>query len=165
MSERISIANLEKAAVLAALYNAAHPQGLGFLHYDATPMTSDEARKKYGSCDGYYDYLQGRVMKVDLSEDSFDPWLYDRDNGPGSAKRAIDALKNDGDTNPIETMVSHQLNTLDAAKEAKEATKESSGLVSESEGFATYKLGLGDFSEALQKPLQDVLGEEKEDEE
>lgn len=28
----ISIEGLDKAAVLAALYNASHPQGLGFVH-------------------------------------------------------------------------------------------------------------------------------------
>lgn len=44
----ISIAGLDKAAVLAALYNAARPQGLGFLQYDPTPMTKDEAQKILG---------------------------------------------------------------------------------------------------------------------
>jgi hypothetical protein len=28
-------------------------------------------------------------MKVDLSKDAFDPWLYDRDNGQGAAARAL----------------------------------------------------------------------------
>ena len=37
----------------------------------------------------YFDYLYGRVMKVDLSKDTFDPFLYDRDNGQGAAERAI----------------------------------------------------------------------------
>lgn len=31
-------------------------------------------------------------MKVDLSGDTFDPCLYDRENGEGSAKRAITAI-------------------------------------------------------------------------
>lgn len=37
----------------------------------------------------YFDYLQGRVMKVDLAGDELDPRLYDRDNGEGAARRAI----------------------------------------------------------------------------
>ena len=41
----------------------------------------------------YFDYLYGRIMKVDLSRDYFDPRLYDRDNGPGAAERAIQRLK------------------------------------------------------------------------
>lgn len=41
----------------------------------------------------YFDYLNGKVMKVDLGQDEFDPRLYDRDNGEGAAQRAIDNLK------------------------------------------------------------------------
>lgn len=32
---------LKKSAVLAALYNASKPQGLGFLHFDPVPMTTE----------------------------------------------------------------------------------------------------------------------------
>lgn len=156
MSELISIAGLDKASVLAALYNAAQPQGLGFLQYDPTPMSPHEARSQYGKCDDYYDYLRGRVMKVDLSKDSFDPWLYDRDNGSGAAKRVIDALKNTGETNPLESITNHHKNTVAAAKEIRDSTKECSGFVRP----GIYKLGIGDFSEELQKPLEDVLGED-----
>jgi hypothetical protein len=28
-------------------------------------------------------------MKIDLTGDSFDPFLYDRDNGEGAAERAL----------------------------------------------------------------------------
>ncbi len=40
----ISINGLDKAAVLAALYNASRPQGMGFMHYDPKPMEVEEAR-------------------------------------------------------------------------------------------------------------------------
>lgn len=43
----------------------------------------------------YFDYLYGRVMKVNITHDEFDPWLYDRDNGNGAAQRAIDNLRNE----------------------------------------------------------------------
>jgi hypothetical protein len=36
------------------------------------------------SHDKYFDYLKGRVMKIDLSGEMMDTWLYDRDNGQGS---------------------------------------------------------------------------------
>ena len=98
MSEKISIAGLDKGEVLAALYNSAKPQGLGVFHYDPAPMTAEEARSMYASIisadysDGsaYFDYVKGRVMKVELGGDEFDPWGYDRDNGQGSAQRAIE---------------------------------------------------------------------------
>lgn len=84
---------LKKPAVLAALYNASKPQGLGFLHFDPTPMTEKEAEKilENGT---YFDYLKGRIMKVDLSDDTcFEEFLYDRDNGNGAAQRAINRLR------------------------------------------------------------------------
>ena len=79
---------LKKSAVLAALYNDSKPQGLGFLHFDPAPMTEEEAEDLLKTS------TQGRVMKVDLSnDDSFEEWLYDRDNGNGAAQRAINKLR------------------------------------------------------------------------
>ena len=53
-------------------------------------MTVEEAEMHFNDADdGYFDYLNGRVMKIDLSEDMLDPWLYDRDNGEGAAARAL----------------------------------------------------------------------------
>ena len=53
----MNIQGLDKAAVLAALYNRARPQGMGFLHYDPKPMTVEEAQKIIWGGDGYFDYL------------------------------------------------------------------------------------------------------------
>jgi hypothetical protein len=90
----IDISGLDKAEVLAALYNAASPQGLGHLHFNPVPMTTEEARSLLAErVKPYFDYLHGRVMKVDLSSNELKPWLYDRDNGPGAAQRVIDALR------------------------------------------------------------------------
>lgn len=42
----------------------------------------------------YFDYLYGKIMKVDLkSDDGFEEWLYDCDNGVGAAQRTIDFLR------------------------------------------------------------------------
>jgi len=89
--DKISLIGLDKAEVLAALYNASKPQGLGFRHYDSKPMTSKEAGILLKQTTNF-DYVQGRIMKVDLSGDTFDPWLYDRDNGQGAAEKAIATL-------------------------------------------------------------------------
>lgn len=40
----------------------------------------------------HFDYFEGRVIKCDISGDTFDSTLYDRDNGEGSAQAAIDKL-------------------------------------------------------------------------
>ena len=41
----------------------------------------------------YFDYLHGRVLKVELSGDEFDERLYDRDCGEGAAQRAVDSIR------------------------------------------------------------------------
>lgn len=91
--DTIDISKLDKADVLAALYNASQPLGLGFLHYTSDDMTSDEARQlvEQAGEPPCFDYLKGRVMKVRLTDD-FWPGLYDRDNGAGAAARALQPL-------------------------------------------------------------------------
>ena len=91
-SGKIDISKLDKAEVLAALYNASQPLGMGFLQYDPTPMTAEVARPILEG-QTYFDYLKGRVMKIKLVGDEIDPWLYDRDNGQGAAAKAIDAIR------------------------------------------------------------------------
>jgi len=87
----IDISSLDKAEVLAALYNASKPQGMGFLHYTPEPMTRDEAAEQLKLTTDF-DYLRGRVMKVNIT-DNLDTMRYDRDNGQGAAERAISDLQ------------------------------------------------------------------------
>lgn len=89
----VGISNLDKAQVLAALYDASKPLGMGLLHFDPAPMSLTEASLLLdGSNSKYFGYVKGRVMKVDLSKSEFDPRLYDRDNGQGAAQAVIDKL-------------------------------------------------------------------------
>ncbi len=91
--DTVSTKGMNKADVLAALYNASKPQGLGILVHTPDAMTRERAQGILDTGDTDFDYLQGRVMKVDLTkDDSFNPWLYDRDNGEGAAFRAVSAL-------------------------------------------------------------------------
>ncbi len=89
----VDIKGLDKAEVLLALYEGSHVQGMGFLQ--AIPSyTLEQAKVDYEeSRDKYFDYHYGRVMKVDLSGDSFESALYDRDLGAGAAQRVIDNLR------------------------------------------------------------------------
>jgi hypothetical protein len=92
MQDTIDISNLSKAEVLAALYNASKPLGLGWLQATLQPMTTQEAQTILDQGQTYFDYLKGRVMKIDLSGDTLTPRLYDRDNGQGAAARALEQL-------------------------------------------------------------------------
>lgn len=88
----VNIQGLDKAEVLAALYNASKVQGLGFLQARPGNMTVEHARELLEDST-YFDYLYGRVMKIDLTSDKhFDERFYDRDNGPGAAQRVVDKL-------------------------------------------------------------------------
>lgn len=87
---KLSLEGLNKAQVLVALYNASKPQGLGRLHYNPMPMTEDQAAELLAQTT-YFDYIAGRVMKTNLSGNVLDTWGYDRDNGDGAAKRALEA--------------------------------------------------------------------------
>lgn len=89
----INIEGLKKADVLRVLYNGSKPLGFGILQFNNKPMTTEEADEILQSQTDF-DYLKGRVMKVDLSSDiEFEEWLYDRDNGEGEAKRLIDKIR------------------------------------------------------------------------
>ena len=81
--------DLTKAEVLCALYNNAKSQGLGLFLADKKEMEVAQAEELLKITTNF-DYIQGRVLKVDLSDDEgFEEWLYDRDNGKGSAQRAL----------------------------------------------------------------------------
>ena len=88
----MNISNYSKAQVLAALYNNSKPQGMGMLHFNPTPMTEAEAQEMLDDGQTYFDYVQGRVMKIDLSDDEMDTYLYNRDLGQGAAERVIAGL-------------------------------------------------------------------------
>lgn len=91
--EEINITDLDKAFVLAALYNNARPQGMGHLQYKPESMSPQEAQTILDTGQTYFDYLKGRVMKVQLKGNSFNPVLYDRDNGTGAAMVVIESLR------------------------------------------------------------------------
>ncbi len=88
MTTRIDISGKDKAEVLAALFNKAKPLGMGIIHYKDRMMPVEEARSLLEERT-YFDYVEGRVMKVDLSEAEFSQELYDRDNGQGAAENAL----------------------------------------------------------------------------
>lgn len=89
----VNIEGLKKADVLVALYNNSKPLGMGILQFRNEDMVTEEAEELLKQMT-YFDYLKGRVMKLDLSSDvEFSERLYDRDNGEGKAQSIINALR------------------------------------------------------------------------
>jgi hypothetical protein len=164
----VNIEGLDRAAVLAALYNAARPQGLGFLHYDPKPMTVEEAReilnKHAREGEIYVDYLYGRVMKVRISEkeDCIDPRLYDRDHGKGAAELVIESLRKTGDVNNPLIQALHKLGTEVALKILEHyINNPPETSVEEKGGMAVVHLGLSpELIEHLKKMIRKIKGGE-----
>lgn len=89
----VNIAGLDKAVLLVALYNASQQQGLGFLNpAGCQSLALADARAALAQS-SYFDYLNGRVMKVELSGDELNTWAYNRDNGPGAAEAVVTSLR------------------------------------------------------------------------
>jgi hypothetical protein len=92
----------------------------------------------------YFDYLKGRVMKVNLKGDILDATWYDRDIGNGAAKAIVDALR-----------VGHEppKSNLDLAKELDHMI--TNATPTKVDG-ATITLGIGDpeIIEALESRRQ-----------
>jgi hypothetical protein len=106
----VDIAGIDKAVLLAALVNGSSPMGMGFLQ-DRGGMTVDEAREwidngwdhDFHANNGtpgrnrgdrlYFDYVQGRPLKIDIGGDTADAWGFDRDHGKGALRRLVDEIK------------------------------------------------------------------------
>lgn len=150
----ISLKGLNKGKVLAALYNASHPQGLGILHFDPDPMTLEQAEfllKRQTD----FDYLKGRVLKVDLSGDEFDPWLYDRDNGEGAAAAAIESCQETDNVNSDAIRKAHSNGTLLSIAVIEPLLDQESSFKND-KNIASLNLGVGEFKEQLLKNIEKI---------
>ena len=96
MSEAIDISGIDKAELLAALYNNSRPMGMGFLRAKEGEMTVEQARAEIGNGDDhqrdfgqqiyrgslYFDYLHGRPLKSEIGGDTFNRILKDAFHRP-----------------------------------------------------------------------------------
>lgn len=88
----VSTKGLSKEEVLAALYNAADIHGSGFCHGTDRKMDYDWAKRELSNR-SWFDYIHGKIMKVDLfSDNGFEERSYDRYNSSETAQQAIDIL-------------------------------------------------------------------------
>ena len=152
VDKKLSLKGLDKAEVLAVLYNASKPLGMGFIHYDPKPMTRDEAKQLLDDGQTYFDYLKGRVMKVDLSGEELDVLGYDRDNGQGAAARAVDSLKLTRQTDSDLVRKVHASNTRDSARDVKRHLNDKTTYER-----GTMYLGLDDVAEPLNTGVDEGL--------
>lgn len=105
----IDVSDIKPAELLAALYNRSfvNPGGMGFLQDKPGDMTVVQAQEyldgkveddymgKPFESNGhrYFDYLNGRVMKVEINGATLRTELYDRDMGEGAAQSVVDTVR------------------------------------------------------------------------
>jgi hypothetical protein len=93
MTSMIDLTGLDKAEVLARLFNAAYPRNFRVMGNWVPEMTREEAAK-YLHQSRYFDYKQ--ELKIDLSGDTLDPSRYNELHGPGAAEKALAPLMKKG---------------------------------------------------------------------
>lgn len=93
MSDTIDVSDIPPTMLLTELYANAQVQGLGILHSEAGPLSPEEAETFLANMPQYFDYLKGRVMKVEINGKSLRTALYDRDNGQGAALSCVEACR------------------------------------------------------------------------
>lgn len=148
----MDIKGLKKSAVLAALYNASKPQGMGFMHYDPKLMTEAEAEKLL-SMGTDFDYLKGRVMKINLSKDEVDTRWYNRDNGSDAAEKAIAELRKSNQVITPVIEATHKASTRAAMDDILSHIHEETTFSVEG-GMGIMKLGLSDMAPYLRPAIK-----------
>jgi len=134
----VDTAGLEREAVLAALYNAAAPRGLGFTHYDPRPMDGAWAHRVInergndlmhvlhklnphtfpvprGRTTLAFDYVYGRPLKVMLVNPKVDVTRYNEIHAEGLAQTVLDILRDTHDPAHTDIMTLHHSNLRTAA--------------------------------------------------
>lgn len=129
----MDVSDLTQAEILATLYNATAPQGMGFLQATKEPMTIEQAQEiidkytadmaeiaqRYGreydpaTEKLHFDYVAGRPMKLLLdASGELNVSLYERDAGPGVAQMALDSYRVTRDANnaAVSTVHAQRLN-------------------------------------------------------
>src|SRR5271166_3735595 len=93
MSDGLDIKGIDKAELLAGLYNRSKPLGLGFLQATPSDMTAEQARGIIKEQGLDFDYLNGGVMNVNLARGTLYAGGFDRDNGKGAAQSVVEAIR------------------------------------------------------------------------
>lgn len=90
----VNIDGIDKVDLLIALHGASQPLGLGFIQEATTGGVLDRTEVEgWLTRSKYFDYVQGRIVKCDLTGPEMDVWGYDRDNGAGAAERVVEGLR------------------------------------------------------------------------
>lgn len=77
--DEIPIKGLDRVLLLRELWHNQQVHGMGVFGGGTAKWNEDTIKHAHEAVKGYIDYFQGRAIKMNLSGDCIDPWLYDRD--------------------------------------------------------------------------------------
>ena len=87
----VNISGLDRDELLKNLWENSNVAGL-FEGRSDTVWDLEAAKSQL--CNGYADYIQGRVMKVNIyNTDNVDPWGYNRDNGHNAFQNVVNKMR------------------------------------------------------------------------
>src|SRR5437868_5478683 len=89
--ENVDIEGIDKEKLLWNLWKNSKP-ALFFIVNKIEPTDYDQIKAKK-AVDGYIDCFCGKFIRCDLSGNSVDPSMYDRDNGQGSLNKVVQSLE------------------------------------------------------------------------
>jgi hypothetical protein len=166
----VDISGLDKAAVLAVLYNAAAPHRMGFLQTEHAPevMTIEEARQVI-EVRGHdhmalfrsiglarqgpvlsFSYVFGRPLKANIAGDSLRTASYDRYHGEGAAASAIAELRRTGEVCSETVYAAHVCRLREQVRDVLENSEQYAALERET--------GLGDHAARMTALARKALG-------
>ena len=91
MTTKVNIVGLNKKELLRKLWERSKTASFfAMMGIQAPGLSEDELEASVG---GYVDYLSGRVIKSDLTGDTAETWLYDRDNGAGAFAKVVEEMR------------------------------------------------------------------------
>ena len=101
-SRPLNTSGLDKADLLAALYNAAKPGASDAFNTRTAPMTGSEAQDIINRTKGplCFTYVKGRALMVNITGDALDTAKYDEKNGKNAAKEVVARLRQPHSSQP-----------------------------------------------------------------
>jgi hypothetical protein len=88
----VDISGVDKLQLLKALWSSQKTASF-FTNIPSMAPAFDESAASAAIARGHIDYFSGRAIKADLSGDVAQPYLYDRDAGPGAMQRIVMQLR------------------------------------------------------------------------
>ena len=89
----VDIKGIDKVQLLEELWTAQKVASWFLFHPVQVPPFDRVKAKEAVAKQDDIDYFQGRAIKLNLTNDSIDPWVYDRDAGPGTFKKIVDQIR------------------------------------------------------------------------